>query len=104
MAQMITSQHHIDDAIVAEKAAAADFDVQVSPVFVIDGVAYRVVLDGHHSLAAAIKTGAEPVIVERDAMDDDRVAMLVRGDVDGFLAACWMDGDYRDAVTGMYVW
>lgn len=104
MTTLITSQHYINEDFVAQKVAAGDFEVQVSPVFVVDGVAYRVVLDGHHSLAAAIEAGVEPVIVERDAMDDDRVAVLDRGDVDGFLAACWMDGDYRDAVTGADVW
>lgn len=104
MTTLITSQHYINSDFVAQKVAAGDFEVQVSPVFVVDGVAYRVVLDGHHSLAAAIEAGVEPVIVERDAMDDDRVAVLDRGDVDGFLAACWMDGDYRDAVTGADVW
>ena len=100
---LITSQDFIDDEIVAAKIAAEDFEIAVSPAFEIDGQTFRVLLDGHHSLAAALETGADPIITERGATDDDRVALL-DGDVDGFLAACWMDGEYRFAVTGKAVW
>lgn len=101
---LITSQHHIDDEIVAAKIAAGDFEVQVSPAFEIDGQTFRVVLDGHHSLAAALEAGVEPIIVEQDATDNDRIALLSAGDIDGFLGACWIDGDYQYAVSGKAVW
>lgn len=101
---LITSQDYISDDIVASKIASADFAIQVSPEFEIDGATYRVLLDGHHSLAAAIAAGAEVDVTERTASDDDRVALLVAGDIEGFLAACWMDGDYRYAATGDAVW
>ena len=40
--QTISSQHYIDDDIVAEKLAARDFEVQVSPVFEAGGVSDNV--------------------------------------------------------------
>lgn len=101
---LITSQHYLSDEIVAEKVAAEDFVVQVSPEFFVDGVAYRVILDGHHSFAAAIVAGRESDLVEADASDDDRVAILTKGDIEEFLAACWMDGEYQVAGSGKAVW
>jgi hypothetical protein len=41
---------------VAQKIATADYTVQLSPEFqTATGKRYRVVIDGHHSLAAAIE-------------------------------------------------
>lgn len=105
MAKLITSQHHLDDAIVEAKVAASDFAVFVSPEFEVDGEIFQVVLDGHHSLAAAIEAGATPEINVMDATSHDAVAILDNGDIEGFLAAVHMgDGDYIDAITRQYVW
>nr|WP_010400665.1 hypothetical protein [Paracoccus sp. TRP] len=104
MENFITSQHYINNEIVAEKIAAGDFEVQVSPEFEIGGETFRVVMDGHHSLAAAIEAGVEPTIIEQDATENDRVALLDAGDVEAFLAACWMDGEYQYAISGKAVW
>ena len=101
---LITSQHYIDDEIVAEKIASGDFEVQVSPEFAVGGETFRVVMDGHHSLAAARQAGVDPVIIEQDAAANDRVALLDAGDVDAFLEACWMDGEYIYAETEESVW
>lgn len=101
---LITSQHYIDDEIVAAKVAARDFDVQVSPAFEVDGRTFRVVMDGHHSLAAAIEAGVEPILIEQDASENDKVAILLGGDIETFLEACWMDGDYQYAMSGEAVW
>ncbi|MEN2980845.1 hypothetical protein P7L78_21880 [Tistrella bauzanensis] len=101
---IISSQEYLNEEIVAEKIAACDFEVQVSPAFVIDGEIYQVILDGHHSFAAAIKAGVAPVLVERTATDDDRIGLLTAGNIDDFMATCWMDSDWRDAVTGRHVW
>jgi hypothetical protein len=103
-ANLITSQHYISDEIVFEKIATGDFLVQVSPEFVVDGDAFRVVLDGHHSLRAAITAGVEPTIIQQDARENDRIAPLDAGDVDGFLEACWIDGEYIYAVSEKTVW
>lgn len=104
MAHLITSQNHIDQDIVAAKVAAGDFEVQVSPEFVYEGETYQVILDGHHSYAAALEAGVTPDFVVQSKRDNDRVALLERGDVLGFLEACWHDGDYRYAADGSLVW
>lgn len=101
---LITSQHYISDEIVAAKIAAEDYEVQVSPAFEIDGQTFRVVMDGHHSLAAAIEAGVEPEIVEQNGADNDKINMLRDGLVQDFLEACWMDGDYHYAISGKEVW
>ncbi len=102
--QIITSQDFIDADVVAAKIAAGDFEVQVSPAFEIDGTFYRVLMDGHHSLAAAIEVGVDPTYIEQTESDSDRIAILNGGDIEGFLAACWMDGEYHYAATGKSVW
>lgn len=102
--QTISSQHHIDDEIVAAKLAARDFEVLVSPVFEVAGAVVRVVLDGHHSLAAAKLAGVEPEYITADATINDKVALLERGDGEGFLEVAWIDGDYYDVDTRESVW
>lgn len=102
--QIITSQDFIDADVVAAKIASRDFEIQVSPAFEINGETFRVLMDGHHSLAAAIEVGVDPIIIEQGATDSDRVAMLADGNIDGFLDACWMDGEYHYAVSGKAVW
>ena len=64
MARLITTQSYRDDAKVAEKQEAGDYVVLVTPEFSFDGDVARAVLDGHHSLEAALRDGVEPVLVE----------------------------------------
>ena len=99
---LITSQHYLNEETVAEKVDAGDFAVQVSPEFMVDGIAYRVILDGHHSYAAALEAGVDPEIEEMTASEDDRVALI--GNPEEFLAVCWMDGEYVFAGTERSVW
>jgi phage-related protein (TIGR01555 family) len=64
-AQLITNQSFLDDAIVAQKIATSDYMVQLSPEFQTPaGQLFRVVIDGHHSLAAAIKANEVPEFVQ----------------------------------------
>ena len=102
--QTISSQHFIDDEIVASKLAAQDFEVMVSPEFEYDGEVIRVVLDGHHSLAAAKLAGVAPEFVTADATINDKVALLARGEIEQFLEISWVDGDYYNVETGRGVW
>lgn len=105
MTKIITSQHYLNDEIVAGKLAAADFAVTLSPAFEIDGETYAVLLDGHHSLAAALLAGQEPAATIADASMDDRVGVLESAGVEDFLETCHMgEGDYIDARTRQYVW
>jgi phage-related protein (TIGR01555 family) len=71
-AQLVTNQQHLDPSKMAEKRAARDYAVQVTPAFVdLQGKEYRVVIDGHHSLSAAIADGVTPTFVECDYTGTD---------------------------------
>jgi hypothetical protein len=104
MTTLITSQNYLDGTTVSAKLAAGDFGVSVSPIFALDGIEYQVVLDGHHSLAAALTAGVAPDITVLSSADHDAVAVLERGDIEDFLAVVHMGADYRDAVTGADIW
>lgn len=62
-ARIITHQRFLDEKKVAEKIKAKDFMVNVTPEFMDQGKKYRMVIDGHHSLAAAMRVKAIPVFV-----------------------------------------
>lgn len=100
----ISSQRYIDEEIVAAKIAAEDFEVMVSPGFEVDGEAFRVVLDGHHSLEAARRAGVPPTYIEYTATDHDAIGLLDSGDIETFLKVVHMGDDYYDVETGITVW
>lgn len=100
----ISSQEFLSDEIVFAKMAAKDYDVTLSPVLEIDGESYQVVLDGHHSLAAAQADGIEPVYHVATIDEHDAIALLNDDDIDGFLDAVHMGDDYYDVITGRAVW
>lgn len=62
-ARIITHQRFLNEAKVQEKIDAADFVVNVTPPFEDEGKLYRMVIDGHHSLAAAKRAGVAPVFI-----------------------------------------
>jgi hypothetical protein len=98
--RLITSQAHIDDCIVSQKIAAKDYAVTVGKVITIDGIACRVVVDGHHSLHAAMQSGAAPKYEYANVTTCDREGI---DDFEQYLESHWMDGDYRDAITNELV-
>jgi len=102
--QTISSQHYLDESIVVSKIQACDFEVLVSPAFSFDGQEIRVVLDGHHSFAAAQEAGVSPVFVEVSKQDHDAIALIERGRFEEFLEATWIDGDFYNIETGEAVW
>ena len=102
--QIISSQRYLNDEVVAKKIANEDFEVTVSPAFIFEGKEYCVVLDGHHSLAAAKEAGVAPIYVEANSQDDDRVCLLERGDIEDFLEVTYMDSDWHDVETGYDLW
>lgn len=101
---IISSQRHINEEILADKLASEDFEILVSPAFEIDGLTVQVLLDGHHSLAAAKAAGVEPTIVEADAGDHDAVSLIEAGEFEDFLAAVHMGDDYYDIATDRDIW
>jgi hypothetical protein len=99
--RIISAQRFLDEDTVAEKQAAKDYDVLVSPAFDVDGWgSVQVILDGHHSLAAAKRDGVAPTILEADATDSDRVSLIERGEIEDFLELSHIDSDYYDTATG----
>ena len=100
---LISSQRYRDPAIVAAKLAAEDYTVQVSPEFEIDGERYAVVVDGHHSLAAALEAAEEPFLVECRAGDFAPIRHLYTDDIETFLAEAYYDDPWHNAETGELV-
>jgi len=70
----ISSQRYRDDEIVQSKSNDNDYMVCVSPLFEINGMTVRVVLDGHHSLEAANIDGVQPEYYEQDSSNNAGVA------------------------------
>lgn len=101
---IISSQRYLNDEIISEKIAAEDFEILVSPAFEIDGMTVQVLLDGHHSLAAAKSAGVEPIVVEADAQDHDAVSFIAAGQFEDFMASTHMGDDYYNTSTGRDVW
>ena len=97
---IISSQRFLDDAIVAQKLAACDFVVSVSPAMEFDGETYEVVLDGHHSLEAARQAGVSPVFVTMTTQDHDAIGL----DFVDFLEVTRIDSDFYNIETGKDVW
>ncbi len=71
--KLISNQTYLDPLTVAEKRLMKDYDVQVSGLIVDprSGQRYRIVLDGHHSLAAARLDGVAPNIQESEPTTGD---------------------------------
>ena len=90
-ARLISSQRYINDEIVAAKQAAKDYTVMVGREIEIDGVTCRIVIDGHHSLKAAMLDGVEPEYTCATEQDCDREGIE---DLDEYLGAHVVDSDY----------
>lgn len=99
-AQLISSQDYLDDDKVLEKSSNGDYAVQISPEFEVDGEKFRVITDGHHSLAAAIADDKTPEFEEQSSQDNDHIAALEQGNVDDFLEQTHMGDDWRNRITG----
>lgn len=63
-ARIITHQRYLNEDVVMEKIATKDYMVNLSPEFEENGKKYRMVIDGHHSLAAALSQGIHPEFIE----------------------------------------
>lgn len=99
----ISSQRYTDSEIVENKITNEDYEVLVSPEFTIDGKIVQVVLDGHHSLAAAIKNGVEPEYIEADTSDHDAIG-TEQNDPELFLEIVHMGNDWYNVETGKDIW
>jgi hypothetical protein len=100
---LISSQRYLDDEIVEQKRIDRDYMVTVTPEFEYEGNLYRVVIDGHHRLAAARLDGVEPEIVEATKQQDDRIALLGET-AESYLEVSYVDSDWYDVTTGIGIW
>lgn len=101
MSTIISSQRHLDDEIVEAKRAAKDYAVTLGKIIVVAGAEYQVVIDGHHSLAAAKADGVAPDYHEATVTECDREGIE---DIDTYLQSHWVDSDWYDVETGNNVW
>lgn len=67
--RLITHQKFLDEDVVAAKREAKDYTVNVTPPFLDEGKKYRMIIDGHHSLAAAVRDGVHPTFITSVARD-----------------------------------
>lgn len=100
MQNLISSQKYINADTVAEKMAARDFACSIYPL-TVEGVDYLVLVDGHHSYAAAAEAGVAPEI--------SMVSNAIRAEYDAIPAMDWleshqMDADWYFVATGKAVW
>ena len=107
MSIIASSQRFLDDKIVAEKQENEDYDVTLSPVYKFAGLSIAIVLDGHHSLAAAKLDGVDPeytTMMATDPNSDVPGDDCDEADIDDFLIEKRMDSDYYDIATGQDIW
>lgn len=99
---MISSQRYIDETIVAEKLEARDFAVTVAFLSHPDfpGEEFTLLVDGHHSLAAAKQAGVAPEITHVDHLQAELDAL----GLEDFLTVYSMGDDWYDVETGVDVW
>lgn len=101
---LISSQRFVDRDIVARKIKEGDFDVRVSPQFEVDGENVRAIMDGHHALEAAVRSGNRPNFIEQTTRDNDTVYLLQGGQMDDFLRAQWNDSPWYRWSTKDELW
>ena len=99
--KIISSQRYTSDETVEAKRDAEDYEVTLGKVITIDGDEYRVLIDGHHSLAAAIADEVDPVYVYATTETCDREYIE---DIDEYLESHWIDDNWYDIETGSCIW
>jgi hypothetical protein len=98
-ATTISSQRYLDDETVNAKREAHDYTVAHINI-TVEGIDYRVIVDGHHSYAAAVADAAEI---------DWQHERMSQADADALGAIDWLeahqhDSDWYDVVTGINIW
>ena len=100
----ISSQRYLDWDVVEEKREAADYAASYYDI-VVDGQEYSVVVDGHHSLAAAKEDEVSPEwsLVEREISSEYDYVIAEFG-IEAWLEEHFMDSAWYDVHTGVEVW
>lgn len=101
---MISSQRHLDPEIVATKKEAGDFACSAYAIDV-NGETYLVLVDGHHSYAAAQEAGVAPEIaLVQGTLKAEYDAEVEAKGAEGWLADHYHDTDYYFLASGREVW
>jgi uncharacterized ParB-like nuclease family protein len=98
-ANLISSQRFLDENTVEQKQADEDYTVQYALVEV-EGQEYMVVVDGHHSLEASKRDGAEPDLEECEL----ETFSFAERNPDDFLIQHHHGDDYYYCANGKLVW
>lgn len=102
-APLISSQRHLDRQKVADKALRFQvFIVRVADV-TLRGKPYRVLIDGHHNLAAAKLIGAEPTWRGPTAKWKRIQTQMPAAEFERMLINNLTDSDWYDVATGQVV-
>ena len=91
--EIYMAQEFISEGIVAEKIKAGDFEVFVSMI-ADDDILVPILVDGHHSLYAAIRSGNTPNI---NVVDSEYAT------VEDFVVACG-ERSNPETVEGVSLW
>jgi hypothetical protein len=95
----ISSQKYLDESIVEKKRENEDY-VAFYVIVEIEDEEYRVVVDGHHSIAAA---KADGVKIEWELATQELVNFAA-SNPDDFMLQHQLDSDWYDIKTGLNVW
>ena len=107
MSIIASSKRCLDAERIAEKQENRDYAVTLSPVFEFAGQSIAIVLDGHHSLAAAKLDGVDPEYITMTATDPNSDVPgddCDEADIDDFLIQKRGDSDYYNIATGRNIW
>lgn len=99
MLSIISSQHYLNESIVAEKMKSGRFLIHISPPFIHRGHVKAVLLDGYYSLEAAKRLGQLSHVDVVDHEDCCGLELIYQGDIDWFPDWNKGDSDYYEIFT-----
>lgn len=103
LAPLISSQRHLDSRTVARKAATFDVFVVRIHDCELRGKRYRMIVDGHHNLAAARLMGVEPTFKPPGAKFLRHLSKMAPWQREAFLINNLSDSDHYFVDTGEVV-
>lgn len=100
----LSSQRYLDPSIVAAKRAAGDYTAHRVEI-TIDGEELYVVIDGHHSIAAAKADGVDVAWEDEGGeIQHSADAAVEDGTELDWMAERQMDDEWYDIETGRLAW
>lgn len=103
MARLISSQRFLDPVLVARKACTFKVFIVCVAEVTLRGQPYRVLIDGHHNLAAARQAGVEPTWRGPAKKFARIMATIPKAEFERFLINNLTDSDWYDVDTGAVI-